>query len=225
MGRGHQRAPWLSGVGAGWKPAWAPGVLPSQRLQTGPGDPGAPSTPPPRCRGRSSATSLPQPLPACSVPPHLLSAPPAPSSGSVRCREGHGRGWMWPQQLGTPPSTVGLRPPHGTEPLSHHSTGPWYQGGRCRGLPVAPPGPLTADVQVVFGHDAAHGAGGRADVGAAVALVEEGEDEDAVGAELQRRVAALLLPQELLGAAGREGGVRHLRGPHSIPGGIGECPW
>lgn len=65
---------------------------------------------------------------------------------------------------------------------------------------------LTADIEVVLGHDAAHGAGGRADVGAAVALVEEGEDEDTVGAQLQGCVAALLLPQEFLGAAERDGG-------------------
>lgn len=88
---------------------------------------------------------------------------------------------------------------------------------------MAPPSPLTANVQVVFGHDAAHGAGGRADVGAAVALVEEGEDEDAVGAELQRRVAALLLPQELLGAAGWEGrgGSGTSVAPPQHPGGRG----
>lgn len=69
--------------------------------------------------------------------------------------------------------------------------------GGCREKPVtlgALRPPLTADVEVVLGHDAAHGAGGRADVGAAVALVEEGEDEDAVGAQLQGRVAAFLFP-------------------------------
>lgn len=143
LGRGHQGAPWLRGVGAGWKPAWAPIFLPSQRLQMGPGDPGAPSTAPPHHRGwgRSSATSLPQPLPACSVPPRSSFCPPS--------RDGHGKGWMRPQQLGTPPNTAGMRPPHGTTELSHRSQHP-CTAPRCRGAEVGdaggcpwpPPDPL-----------------------------------------------------------------------------------
>lgn len=90
-------------------------------------------------------------------------------------------------------------------PTAQHGAGTaWMQQGMLQAVglkqavppqrPPPPPHRRTADVQVVLGDDAAHGAGGRADVGAAVALVEEGEDEDAVGAQLQRSVAALLLP-------------------------------
>lgn len=115
-------------------------------------------------------------------------------------------------------------PPCATKPPSHHSP-PWIhaplQWGDTAGMEAAVPtsswreklgdggcpvAPLTADVEVVLGHDAAHGAGGRADIGAAVALVKEGEDEDAVRAQLQGCITALLLPQELLGAVERDGG-------------------
>lgn len=102
----------------------------------------------------------------------------------------------------------GGREPRGSSPGARTKPPPSPgRGSAAAGRSRVPPGvPLTADIEVVLGHHAAHGAGGRADVGAAVALVEEGEDEDAVGALLQRRVAALLLPQELLGAAQRDGG-------------------
>ena len=79
---------------------------------------------------------------------------------------------------------------------------------------------LTADIKVVLGHNAAHGAGGRADVGATVTLVEEGEDEDAVRAQLQGCITALLLPQELLGAVEQDGGEVPLPSPSTL-GGLG----
>lgn len=112
-------------------------VLPAPRLPTtGDGD-GAQPRP---CLNPS------QPAPC---PPNLPSVPPAPSSSSVRCRDGHGKGWMRPQQLGTPPNTAGMRPPHGTTELSHRSQHP-CTAPRCRGAEVGdaggcpwpPPDPL-----------------------------------------------------------------------------------
>lgn len=152
LGWGHQGTPWLRGVGAGWKPArapiffaipeapdgsWRPPVLPAPRLPTaGDGDRAQPRP----CLNPS------QPAPC---PPSLLSAPPSPSSSSVRCRKGHGKGWMRPQQLGAPQNTTGMRPPHGTTELSHCSQHP-CTAPRCRGAEVGdaggcpwpPPAPL-----------------------------------------------------------------------------------
>lgn len=101
--------------------------------------------------------------------PHRSAPHPAAQHGAGR--SGCSRGCSNPRGRGANAGSAPQRPPH--TPRPHR---------------------LTADVQVVLGDDAAHGAGGRADVGAAVALVEEGEDEDAVGAQLQRGIAALLLP-------------------------------
>lgn len=65
-------------------------------------------------------------------------------------------------------------------------------------------GGLTVHVEGVVSLVAAHIAGGRAAVGATVALVEEGEDQGALLGHLQRGHTALLLPHILLGAVEAE---------------------
>lgn len=193
--------------------------------------PAAPAVPPSHPRSPSEATgtelslgrevSLPQHPPNCSLPFS------APGSGPAQCREGC-RGWMWPEELEmqcsaskrtktqlhacthpapqSPALTIAL--PGSMHPFTSQAAAAATEAAvptsSCQeklGDARCPAVPLTTDVEVVLGHDTAHGAGGCADVGAAVALVEEGEDEDAVRAQLQGRIAALLLPQELLRAA------------------------
>lgn len=73
-----------------------------------------------------------------------------------------------------------------------------------RGLLDESFGGLTVHVERVVSLVAAHVAGGRAAVGATVALVEEGEDQGALLGHLQRGHAALLLPHVLLGAVEAE---------------------
>lgn len=61
-------------------------------------------------------------------------------------------------------------------------------------------GGLTIHIEREVGLVAAHVAGGCAAVGAAVTLVEEGEDESTVLGHLEGWHTALLLPEVLLGA-------------------------
>lgn len=65
-------------------------------------------------------------------------------------------------------------------------------------------GALTVHVEGVVSLVAAHIAGGRAAIGATVALVEEGEDQGALLGHLQWGHTALLLPHILLGAVEAE---------------------
>lgn len=60
-------------------------------------------------------------------------------------------------------------------------------------------GRLTVHIESIVSLVAAHVAGGCAAVGAAVTLVEEGEDQGALLGYLQGWHTALLLPQVLLG--------------------------
>lgn len=75
---------------------------------------------------------------------------------------------------------------------------------RRRGLLDESYGGLTVHVEGVVSLVAAHVTGGRAAIGATVALVEEGEDQGALLGHLQRWHAALLLPHVLLGAVEAE---------------------
>lgn len=96
-------------------------------------------------------------------------------------------------------------------------------------VPSCPLGAIpTICPQVVGGHSPALEAGGCADVGAQVGVVEGGEQQDAVGAFLQGNWASFLLPQELLGPAPGRGhlsrGTRGVAMPWATGGRGAPCP-